>query len=99
MMRTWAFGLTLTGQYCSPRMKALDPGAGVAVYAGLVGALLLCVVLVLCVAVLAYRRSCRHLHGDITDSSSALTAAFHPGNYKPPRQDNPHLLHASAPRT
>lgn len=75
----------------------LDPGAGVAVYAGLVGALLLCVVLVLCVAVLAYRRSCRHLHGDITDSSSALTAAFHPGNYKPPRQDNPHLLHASAP--
>ncbi|KAJ8248198.1 hypothetical protein GJAV_G00239420 [Gymnothorax javanicus] len=75
----------------------LDPGAGVAVYAGLVGALLLCVVLVLCVAVLAYRRSCRHLHGDITDSSSALTAAFHPVNYKPPRQDNPHLLHASAP--
>lgn len=59
---------------------------GVAVYAGLVGALLLCVILVLCVGVLAYRRRCRHLHGDITDSSSALTAAFHPGNYKPPRQ-------------
>uniref|UniRef100_A0A6Q2Y6V7 Netrin receptor UNC5 n=1 Tax=Esox lucius TaxID=8010 RepID=A0A6Q2Y6V7_ESOLU len=67
---------------------------GVAVYSGLVGALLLCVVLVLCVGVLAYRRSCRHLHGDITDSSSALTATF---NYKPPRQDNPHLLHPSAP--
>ena len=59
---------------------------GVAVYSGLVGALLLCVILVLCVAVLAYRHRCRHLHGDITDSSSALTAAFHPGNYKPPRQ-------------
>ncbi|XP_028975961.2 netrin receptor UNC5B isoform X2 [Esox lucius] len=72
----------------------LDPGMGVAVYSGLVGALLLCVVLVLCVGVLAYRRSCRHLHGDITDSSSALTATF---NYKPPRQDNPHLLHPSAP--
>uniref|UniRef100_A0A7N6BQH0 Netrin receptor UNC5 n=1 Tax=Anabas testudineus TaxID=64144 RepID=A0A7N6BQH0_ANATE len=66
-------------------------------YAGLVGALLLCVILVLCVGVLAYRRRCRHLHGDITDSSSALTAAFHPGNYKPPRQDNPHPLHPSAP--
>uniref|UniRef100_A0A8B9RD25 Netrin receptor UNC5 n=1 Tax=Astyanax mexicanus TaxID=7994 RepID=A0A8B9RD25_ASTMX len=76
---------------------ALDSGAGVAVYAGLVGALLLCVILVLCVGILAYRRSCSHLHGDITDSSSALTAAFHPGNYKPPRQDNPHLLHPSAP--
>ncbi|KAJ8418059.1 hypothetical protein AAFF_G00137680 [Aldrovandia affinis] len=97
------------GRHCSGSMmeskncteglctRTLDPGAGVAVYAGLVGALLLCVVLVLCVGVLAYRRSCRHLHGDITDSSSALTAAFHPSNYKPPRQDNPHLLHGSAP--
>ena len=65
---------------------ALAPGMGVAVYAGLMGALLLCVILVLCVGVLAYRRRCRHLHADITDSSSALTAAFHPGNYKPPRQ-------------
>lgn len=72
---------------CSPVvLSALAPGTGVAVYAGLVGALLLCVILVLCVGVLAYRRRCRHLHGDITDSSSALTAAFHPGNYKPPRQ-------------
>lgn len=67
-------------------LSAVAPGMGVAVYAGLVGALLLCVILVLCVGVLAYRRRCRHLHGDITDSSSALTAAFHPGNYKPPRQ-------------
>ncbi|XP_042593017.1 netrin receptor UNC5B isoform X1 [Cyprinus carpio] len=75
----------------------LGSGAGVAVYAGLVGALLLCVILVLCVGILVYRRSCRHLHGEITDSSSALTAAFHPGNYKPPRQDNPHLLHPTAP--
>ncbi|XP_067092854.1 netrin receptor UNC5B isoform X4 [Osmerus mordax] len=77
--------------------RTLEPGMGVAVYAGLVGALLLCGVLVLCVGILAYRRRCRHLHGDITDSSSALTAAFHPGNYKAPRQDNPHLLHPSAP--
>ncbi|CAG09496.1 unnamed protein product, partial [Tetraodon nigroviridis] len=75
----------------------LAPDTGVAVYAGLVGALLLCVILVLCVGVLAYRRRCRHLHGDITDSSSALTAAFHPGNYKPSRQDNPNPLHPSAP--
>ncbi|XP_054606166.2 netrin receptor UNC5B isoform X3 [Nothobranchius furzeri] len=73
----------------------LAPGMGVAVYTGLVVALLLSVVMALCVGVLAYRRRCRHLHGDITDSSSALTAAFHPGNYKPPRQDNP--LHPSAP--
>lgn len=73
-------------------LSALAPGTGVAVYAGLVGALLLCVILVLCVGVLAYRRRCRHLHGDITDSSSALTAAFHPGNYKPPRQGRfPHI--------
>lgn len=77
---------------CSPvPVSALAPGMGVAVYAGLVGALLLCVILVLCVGVLAYRRRCRHLHGDITDSSSALTAAFHPGNYKPPRQGT--LMH------
>ncbi|MEQ2174082.1 hypothetical protein GOODEAATRI_004129 [Goodea atripinnis] len=68
---------------------------GVAVYTGLVVALLLTVVMALGVGVLAYRRRCRHLHGDIADSSSALTAAFHPGNYKPPRQDNP--LHPSAP--
>uniref|UniRef100_A0A8C2ZGD3 Netrin receptor UNC5 n=1 Tax=Cyclopterus lumpus TaxID=8103 RepID=A0A8C2ZGD3_CYCLU len=79
------------------RSKSPEQCMGVAVYAGLVGALLLCVILVLCVGVLAYRRRCRHLHGDITDSSSALTAAFHPGNYKPPRHDNPHPLHPSAP--
>uniref|UniRef100_A0A3Q3IHF9 Netrin receptor UNC5 n=1 Tax=Monopterus albus TaxID=43700 RepID=A0A3Q3IHF9_MONAL len=82
------------GKHCSGSMmesKNCTEGLcarsmGIAVYAGLVGALLLCVILVLCVGVLAYRRRCRHLHGDITDSSSALTAAFHPGNYKPPRQ-------------
>ncbi|KAK3554313.1 hypothetical protein QTP70_020174, partial [Hemibagrus guttatus] len=73
----------------------LDSGAGVAMYARLVGALLLCVILVLSVGILAYRRGCRHFHGDITDSSSALAAAFHPG--KPPRQDNLHVLHSSAP--
>ncbi|KAL2082978.1 hypothetical protein ACEWY4_020751 [Coilia grayii] len=67
-------------------MASLGAGSSVAVYGGLVGALLLCVLLILCVGVLAYRHRCRHLHGDITDSSSALTAAFHPGNYKPPRQ-------------
>uniref|UniRef100_A0A8C2F9Q1 Netrin receptor UNC5 n=1 Tax=Cyprinus carpio TaxID=7962 RepID=A0A8C2F9Q1_CYPCA len=97
------------GRHCSGSMmeskncteglcaRTLGSGAGVAVYAGLVGALLLCVILVLCVSILVYRWSCRHLHGEITDSSSALTAAFHPGNYKPPRQDNPHLLHPTAP--
>ncbi len=77
-------------------LSALAPGMGVAVYAGLVGALLLCVILVLCVGVLAYRRRCRHLHGDITDSSSALTAAFHPGNYKPPRQGRFTHSHANS---
>ncbi|XP_061914416.1 netrin receptor UNC5B isoform X5 [Entelurus aequoreus] len=97
------------GKHCSGSMmeskncteglcaRTLAPDMGVAVYAGLVGALLLCVILVLCVGILACRRRCSHFHGDITDSSSALTAAFHPGNYKPPRQDNPHPLHPSAP--
>uniref|UniRef100_A0A8C2B2I5 Netrin receptor UNC5 n=1 Tax=Cyprinus carpio TaxID=7962 RepID=A0A8C2B2I5_CYPCA len=95
------------GRHCSGSMmeskncteglcaRTLGSGAGVAVYAGLVGALLLCVILVLCVSILVYRWSCRHLHGEITDSSSALTAAFHPGNYKPPRQGEtvfPHLF-------
>uniref|UniRef100_A0A8C2ZGP8 Netrin receptor UNC5 n=1 Tax=Cyclopterus lumpus TaxID=8103 RepID=A0A8C2ZGP8_CYCLU len=82
----------------------LAPGMGVAVYAGLVGALLLCVILVLCVGVLAYRRRCRHLHGDITDSSSALTATHklthsltHPLLPSPVSTDNPHPLHPSAP--
>lgn len=82
---------------CCVFASALESGAGVAVYAGLVGALLLCVILVLCVGILAYRRSCRHLHGDITDSSSALTAAFHPGNYKPPRQGDILLSVLSSP--
>ncbi|CAI5653781.1 netrin receptor UNC5B isoform X2 [Oreochromis niloticus] len=68
----------------------LAPGMGVAVYTVLV-ALPLSVIMALCVGVLAYRRRCRHLHGDITDSSSALTTAFHPGNYKPPRQAPPDL--------
>lgn len=63
---------------------SVDSGTGVAMYARLVGALLLCVILVLSVGILAYRRSCRHFNRDITDSSSALAAAFHPG--KPPRQ-------------
>lgn len=72
---------------------ALSPGMGVAVYTGLVAALLLTVVMALGVGVLVYRRRCRHLHGDITDSSSALTAAFHPGNYKPPRQGEFTCIH------
>ncbi|GLD68544.1 netrin receptor UNC5B isoform X3 [Lates japonicus] len=80
------------GAFCDPTLPsdlprhcpALGPGMGVAVYAGLVVALLLCVILALCVGGLAYRRRRRHLHGDITDSSSALTTAFHPGDYKPP---------------
>uniref|UniRef100_A0A8B9KDR5 Netrin receptor UNC5 n=1 Tax=Astyanax mexicanus TaxID=7994 RepID=A0A8B9KDR5_ASTMX len=90
-------GSIMESKNCTEGLCARSESHGVAVYAGLVGALLLCVILVLCVGILAYRRSCSHLHGDITDSSSALTAAFHPGNYKPPRQDNPHLLHPSAP--
>ncbi|XP_028324543.1 netrin receptor UNC5B isoform X4 [Gouania willdenowi] len=97
------------GKHCSGSMmeskncteglcaRTAGPTMGVAVYTGLVVALLLSVILLLCVGVLAYRRRCRHLHGDITDSSSALTAAFHPGNYKPPRQDHSHPLHSSAP--
>uniref|UniRef100_A0AAX7UKQ5 Netrin receptor UNC5 n=1 Tax=Astatotilapia calliptera TaxID=8154 RepID=A0AAX7UKQ5_ASTCA len=86
------------GKHCSGSMmesKNCTEGLcarsmGVAVYTVLV-ALPLSVIMALCVGVLAYRRRCRHLHGDITDSSSALTTAFHPGNYKPPRQAPPDL--------
>uniref|UniRef100_A0A8C5HUW5 Netrin receptor UNC5 n=1 Tax=Gouania willdenowi TaxID=441366 RepID=A0A8C5HUW5_GOUWI len=95
------------GKHCSGSMmeskncteglcaRTAGPTMGVAVYTGLVVALLLSVILLLCVGVLAYRRRCRHLHGDITDSSSALTAAFHPGNYKPPRQGHFTLMQTS----
>ncbi|TSK22734.1 Netrin receptor UNC5B-a [Bagarius yarrelli] len=88
-------GSIMESKNCTEGLCAhMDSGAEVAMYARLVGALLLCVILVLIVGILAYRRSCRHFHGDITDSSSAL-AAFHPG--KPPRQDHLHVMHSSVP--
>ncbi|KAG7265461.1 hypothetical protein CRUP_026381 [Coryphaenoides rupestris] len=49
-------GSMMESQNCTEGLctRTLAPGMGVAVYAGLVGALLLCVILVLCVGVLAY---------------------------------------------
>ncbi|XP_066549211.1 netrin receptor UNC5B [Amia ocellicauda] len=92
-------GLCLHNRKLFVEHKSHHPGASsnVALYAGLVVALFLSLAILLAVGVVVYRRSCRDLDSDITDSSAALTAGFHPINYKPPRLDNPQLLHPSAP--
>ncbi|MGH0120867.1 UNVERIFIED_CONTAM: hypothetical protein FKN15_024348 [Acipenser sinensis] len=74
---------------------ALEVTGDVALYAGLVVALFIFLVIMMAVGVVVYRRTCRDFDTDITDSSAALTGGFHPINYKPPRHDNPHLLNAS----
>lgn len=55
-----------------------------ALYAGLVVSLFV-VVAVFMVGVVVYRRNCRDLDTDITDSSAALTGGFHPVNFKTAR--------------
>uniref|UniRef100_W5MQW5 Netrin receptor UNC5 n=1 Tax=Lepisosteus oculatus TaxID=7918 RepID=W5MQW5_LEPOC len=79
------------------KIHPVEASGDVALYAGLVVAILLSFVILMVVGVVVYRRHCRDFDTDITDSSAALTAGFHPINYKPPRQDNPQLLHPSAP--
>lgn len=54
-------------------------------YAGLVVAVFVFIVILMAVGVVVYRRSCRDFDTDITDSSAALTGGFHPVNFKTSR--------------
>lgn len=56
-----------------------------ALYAGIVVSILVVVAVLMVVAVVVYRRNCRDLDTDITDSSAALTGGFHPVNFKTAR--------------
>lgn len=56
-----------------------------ALYAGLVVAIFVFVVILMAVGVVVYRRRCRDFDSDITDSSAALTGGFHPVNFKTSR--------------
>lgn len=60
-----------------------------ALYAGLVVAIFVVVAVLLVVGVVVYRRNCRDLDTDITDSSAALTSGFHPVNFKTTRPSKP----------
>ncbi|XP_039624632.1 netrin receptor UNC5B isoform X2 [Polypterus senegalus] len=77
-----------------PINHRLESTGDVALYAGLVVALFVFLVIVMAVGVVIYRRTCRNFETDITDSSAALTGSFHPINFKP-RHDNSHLLNTS----
>uniref|UniRef100_A0A8C9QGM8 Netrin receptor UNC5 n=1 Tax=Spermophilus dauricus TaxID=99837 RepID=A0A8C9QGM8_SPEDA len=86
---------------CSPPVSAvLEASGDVALYAGLVVAILV-VVAVPATSCwpswVLYRRNCRDFDTDITDSSAALTGGFHPVNFKTARPSNPQLLHPSVP--
>lgn len=56
-----------------------------ALYAGLVVAIFVFIVILMAVGVVVYRRRCRDFDTDITDSSAALTGGFHPVNFKTSR--------------
>uniref|UniRef100_H3AK04 Netrin receptor UNC5 n=1 Tax=Latimeria chalumnae TaxID=7897 RepID=H3AK04_LATCH len=74
---------------------SLDTSSDVALYAGLVVAVFIFIIILMVVGVIVYRRSCRDFDTDITDSSAALTGGFHPVNFKTVRHDNSQLLHPS----
>ncbi|NXD14671.1 UN5BB protein, partial [Nothocercus nigrocapillus] len=76
-------------------LPVLEATGDVALYAGLVVAVFVFVVILMAVGVVVYRRRCRDFDTDITDSSAALTGGFHPVNFKTSRHDNPQLLHPS----
>ncbi|KAK6487394.1 netrin receptor UNC5B-b-like [Huso huso] len=90
-------GLCMTNKklFVEHKIHPLEVTGDVALYAGLVVALFIFLVIMMAVGVVVYRRTCRDFDTDVTDSSAALTGGFHPINYKPPRHDNPHLLNAS----
>ncbi|KGL83434.1 Netrin receptor UNC5B, partial [Tinamus guttatus] len=90
-------GGLLDSKNCTDGLCAhmLEATGDVALYAGLVVAVFVFVVILMAVGVVVYRRRCRDFDTDITDSSAALTSGFHPVNFKTSRHDNPQLLHPS----
>ncbi|XP_072138703.1 netrin receptor UNC5B isoform X1 [Mobula birostris] len=78
-----------------PINHTADSTADVALYAGLVVAVFIFVVIMLVLGIIVYKRSCRDFDTDITDSSAALTGGFQPVNFKKARQDNSQLLSSS----
>uniref|UniRef100_A0A8C0EQA7 Netrin receptor UNC5 n=1 Tax=Bubo bubo TaxID=30461 RepID=A0A8C0EQA7_BUBBB len=80
---------------CTHWRSLLEATGDVALYAGLVVAVFVFIVILMAVGVVVYRRRCRDFDTDITDSSAALTGGFHPVNFKTSRHDNPQLLHPS----
>ncbi|XP_020638842.3 netrin receptor UNC5B isoform X2 [Pogona vitticeps] len=90
-------GVLLDSKNCTDGlcMQILEATGDVALYAGLVVAIFIFIVILMAVGVVVYRRSCREFDTDITDSSAALTGGFHPVNFKTSRHDTPQLLHPS----
>ncbi|XP_044276436.1 netrin receptor UNC5B isoform X2 [Varanus komodoensis] len=90
-------GVLLDSKNCTDGlcMQILEATGDVALYAGLVVAIFVFVVILMAIGVVVYRRSCRDFDTDITDSSAALTGGFHPVNFKTSRHDTPQLLHPS----
>lgn len=80
--RAWAPAPALTQP---SRPAVLESSGDVALYAGIVVAILVVAAVLMVVAVVVYRRNCRDLDTDITDSSAALTGGFHPVNFKTAR--------------
>uniref|UniRef100_A0A8C3SNP8 Netrin receptor UNC5 n=1 Tax=Chelydra serpentina TaxID=8475 RepID=A0A8C3SNP8_CHESE len=87
-------GVLLDSKNCTDGLL-LETTGDVALYAGLVVAIFVFIVILMAIGVVVYRRSCRDFDTDITDSSAALTGGFHPVNFKTSRHDNPQLLHPS----
>lgn len=84
--RTLAFTGSLGVCLMYPPVPAvLESSGDVALYAGLVVAIFVVVAVLLAVGVVVYRRNCRDMDTDITDSSAALTGGFHPVNFKTSR--------------
>ncbi|XP_033004972.1 netrin receptor UNC5B isoform X2 [Lacerta agilis] len=90
-------GVLLDSKNCTDGlcMQILEATGDVALYAGVVVAIFVFIVILMAVGVVVYRRSCRDFDTDITDSSAALTGGFHPVNFKTSRHDTPQLLHPS----
>ncbi|NP_001082302.1 netrin receptor UNC5B-a precursor [Xenopus laevis] len=75
------------------KSRLLESTGDVALYAGLVVAIFIVIILLMAVGIVVYRRNCREFDTDITDSSAALTGGFHPVNFKTSRHDNSQLIH------
>lgn len=78
-------GLCSCPSHSPPVPAVLESSGDVALYAGLVVSILVVVAVLMVVGVVVYRRNCRDLDTDITDSSAALTGGFHPVNFKTAR--------------